>query len=664
MDADCVYYNLNQPEIPSKLTCSGIPSNTSLTLILEKFDEMLCGFVSNFGILVQDTNSIDMSISTAGNVYTISSNLKIDPSSTAPVSITSSGLKVDCCESCSSTTITINSTLHSITKETNFFATLQPQYFTKSDFINSLNFTDSTTVTGTALSYIKYSTLNPTGFNSFSTVGGTKSVPVYVCSRSILGATGYLLVDVLTKAGCFNSKMCGISSSRVNYSERFSQPYRQNFQINRPPIVRDTTYPSSLDKGILYFSDTVPYDAFTSNGGVIRKINLNTKEVVTISGVLTSGTNPNTLNYTLGNSVSYDYPSSICIDEDEINNDEPTLYFAVFKNNGQGGKIIRLVKETSSNCDERKNWRTYVIAGTGGSGNSPSVFGSTTNGTTAVFGALYGIKRWLDINGKPSFYCVDSTNATIKFIYFNGGDPNSSNSWRVTPVSADGTNPITLSGIATNINVDVVDTETRLIVMEDAIIKMYKWTGTSTPTASQCRNLSSVGWTTVTVVNNPAGTVDGTTSTGARVNQPSHIYKYTDSSTSDSYYIFGQEVPLAFQTQPNQSEYTVVRTIYEQTPTSFQFNTICQMPSYALANVGNTGNYTSGTVNGLSQGFFVDLKGNLYDFTLGGIRQWDYITQTCSVFAGGSSSGDTQLEYANLVIPLRMDTQYELSLSC
>lgn len=44
-----------------------------------------------------DTNSILTSVVLSGNNYQVSSNLKIDPTSTAPISITAQGLKVDCC---------------------------------------------------------------------------------------------------------------------------------------------------------------------------------------------------------------------------------------------------------------------------------------------------------------------------------------------------------------------------------------------------------------------------------------------------------------------------------------------------------------------------------------------------------------------------------------
>lgn len=44
-----------------------------------------------------NTNSINTTLTLLGSNYEISSNLRIDPSSTAPISITAQGLKVDCC---------------------------------------------------------------------------------------------------------------------------------------------------------------------------------------------------------------------------------------------------------------------------------------------------------------------------------------------------------------------------------------------------------------------------------------------------------------------------------------------------------------------------------------------------------------------------------------
>lgn len=42
-------------------------------------------------------SGIESFVSVSGNIYTISSKIKLDPSSTAPISLTANGLKVDCC---------------------------------------------------------------------------------------------------------------------------------------------------------------------------------------------------------------------------------------------------------------------------------------------------------------------------------------------------------------------------------------------------------------------------------------------------------------------------------------------------------------------------------------------------------------------------------------
>ncbi len=77
MDTDCVFYHLDDQSELSKLICTGIPSNTSLTTILEEFDKRLCGFIGTFGIIEEDTDTIDLTVSTVNNIYTIKADVKI-----------------------------------------------------------------------------------------------------------------------------------------------------------------------------------------------------------------------------------------------------------------------------------------------------------------------------------------------------------------------------------------------------------------------------------------------------------------------------------------------------------------------------------------------------------------------------------------------------------
>ena len=119
MDADCVFYHLDDPTQISKLLCTGIPSNTSLSIILEEFDKRLCGLTSSFGIIGQDTNTVDITVTNIGNIFTVKNDLKyvdsnsidfsdsalgftgelkIDPLSNLPVSIGPAGVLLNSCK--------------------------------------------------------------------------------------------------------------------------------------------------------------------------------------------------------------------------------------------------------------------------------------------------------------------------------------------------------------------------------------------------------------------------------------------------------------------------------------------------------------------------------------------------------------------------------------
>ena len=67
-----------------------------------------------------DTNSIDTTVTPSGANYIVSSSIIIDPASTAPISITADGLKVDCCApaAAANTPITINNVSPCITLST------------------------------------------------------------------------------------------------------------------------------------------------------------------------------------------------------------------------------------------------------------------------------------------------------------------------------------------------------------------------------------------------------------------------------------------------------------------------------------------------------------------------------------------------------------------
>lgn len=63
----------------------------------------------SLSVTSNDTSSFDSIVTLVGSTYNVGGNVRIDPSSTAPVSITSQGLKIDCCAT-GNTTITTTDT--------------------------------------------------------------------------------------------------------------------------------------------------------------------------------------------------------------------------------------------------------------------------------------------------------------------------------------------------------------------------------------------------------------------------------------------------------------------------------------------------------------------------------------------------------------------------
>lgn len=650
IDADCVYYHLNDPTEVSKLTCLGLPSNTPLTIILEKIDEMLCGFVGTFNIVGEDTNSIDTTVTSVGNIYTVKSDLRIDPTSTAPISITADGLKVDCCEKdCTGVSINLGFLFTSLSKETDFFTTLDPIYFTKSDFLISLNLADTSTLTGDTITYLKY-TLMPTGIDIKTATGSPISLGINNCGKNIINSTFPLVIELQTSQGCYGFKMCEVNTNKVDYSERFNYPYRVNFQINDIPIIPDNTTSTTSDRGILYFNDVKAANLGTSFGSVIRKINLNTREVRTISGVITGGAGVVTVNAAPGNLVGYDYISGPILDKEEISNGEPAIYAAVFGPNGKSC-IVRIIKEKDNECDERANWTTYVISGsTAALGDVPLAVGATSNALAARYNQLYGIKRWFDINGEPSFLAVDAGNAKIKLLYYGGsGSKNDGNNWLVNYFGL-----LISSGVDRNINVDDIFGGKKLIILTSGNIKFYDFT-VPTPSLTDIKTLANYVLVD-TIGNGTPSDVDGAVPGVARVSEPVFISKYTDFGSSDPYWIWGNGGPGIPVPDTTRS-----RLRYAQAPS----------PTSVASHIGantldfGTAGLVASDVSGFSQGFFYDLQNDLYDLTFGGFRKWNLSTPPydCEVFAGGFDGSATQTEWSGLN-QAYMDTQYEFEITC
>jgi hypothetical protein len=676
MDTDCVVYHLDNPDEISKLICTGIPSNTSLSIILEEFDKRLCGISSSFGVIGQDTNTIDITVTSLGNVYTIKNDLKfidsntidfsssssgftgsvrIDPASTIPYSIGPNGIKLDCCTNiCSNTIQSINTSLASVQKQNNFFSTLIPTYFTKSDYILSITLNSIINITNGVFSY-KKCTLIPFDTTVSYSQNGQIILNINSCAKDIINKQFYLLTESYTTNNCYEFIKCSVTTNKVNYSERFNWAYRFNPQMNNYPIFLDSNVYPGIDKGILYFNDVKAVNLGTSNGSVIRKINLNTNEVTTIAGIITTGAGAVTLNNVAGDVVAYDYLSGPSIDKNDISNGEPVIYCAAFGNGGSiGSTINKLIKEVTGNCDERKNWKNYVLAGnaTQPVGDNPATVGTTVSGSAARFAQCYGIKKWFTINGQPSFFIVDKANGKLKYLYYSGtGNVNSSVNWRVTYFGFN-----LLAGVSANINIDDdISGDKLLFSFGIGRIQCYKFSIT-TPSLSDVTNLANyvLQWQTGGVISeNNVGPLPL-----IGVTDVYYISKYVDYTSSSTYYLFGNNdgVPST------NSAYSILRKFE---PLGTNFYNVVNPSTTQLGTVSSTN--VLNTINGYSNGFFQDLQNTTYDLTVGGIRKWDFVTNplavTNSLEYGGSSSTSTATTWSGIQ-QTYMDTQYDFNITC
>jgi hypothetical protein len=676
MDADCVFYHLDQPDEISKLLCTGLPSNTSLSIILEEFDKKLCGVTSSFGIVGQDTNTVDITVTNVSNVFTIKNDVKvidsntidfstsssgltgtvkIDPASTLPYSIGPNGIKLDCCaDLCSNTIQSINTSLNSIQKQTAFFITLTPTYFTKSDYILSITLNSTVAITNGVFNY-KKCTLIPFDTTVSYSQNGQIILNINDCAKNIINKQFYLLTESYTTANCYEFTKCSITTNQVPYSERYNWAYRFNPQMNNYPITPDKNVYPAIDKGILYFNDVKALNFSTTNGSVIRKINLNTNEVATIAGVITSGAGAITLNNVPGDVVAYDYLSGPVLDKNDIVNDEPVIYCAAFGNGGSiGSTINKLVKELLGNCDERKNWKNYVLAGdaTQPVGDAPATVGTTVSGSAARFAQCYGIKKWFTINGQPSFFIIDKVNGKLKYLYYSGtGNINSSANWRVTYFGFN-----LLAGVSANINIDDdISGDKLLFSFGIGRIQCYKFSIT-TPSLSDVTNIANyvLQWQTGGVVSeNNVGPLPL-----IGVTDVYYISKYVDYTSSSAYYLFGNSSGL-----PAINTATSLLRKFE--PAGTNFYDVVNPSTIQLGTVSSTNVLT--TINGYSTGFFQDLQNTTYDLTVGGIRKWDFTTNplavTNSLVSGGGTGTSTATTWAGIQQSY-MDTQYEFKITC
>lgn len=648
MDSNCVFYHLNSPEEISNLTCLGIPSNTSLTIILEAIDTKLCELTGGITITPLDTNTIDTTIVHTGSNYTISSNVRIDPASTLPYSISSAGLKLDCCNNtCVGVTKAISYTINSINKVSNFYTTLNPNYFTLSDSILKVNFSDTSTLTGDTLSFVKY-TIFPLGVSIKTSLNQIMDVPINKCVKDLLNNKYQLIVEINTSKNCYEVIQCYISVEKVPYSERINWAYRWNPQINNLPIYSNQNIPNYLDKGNVYFNDVRFLNDTTSYGSVVRKLNLNTGQLTTIAGKIQTSGLIITQTDSPGDQVGYNILSGVCLDKNEITNNEPAIYVGDFGNyNVVGPCINRIIKETNDKCDERANWKNYVIAGSpfAVAGDVPSVAGTTVLGNVARFDQIYGIKKWFNVNGLPSFLITDAGNNKIKLLYCS--DPSLKNvsfGWSVTYFGL----TLNTAGVSRNINIDDYGNEKIIIMFTHGQIKVYRFSIIN-PSLSDLTNLAN--YTLLWQTGGGLGENDGVAAS-AQVTDPGYVSKYYDTTTLNYYYLFGNHNGIP----TNANNVSQLRKF----DINGNFSTLIGANTSPLGLTST--NFTTGQ-SGFSSGFVTDLQLGLYDLTVGGFRKWDIPNATNTLICGGSSNTSVQTTWVGITQQY-MDSQYQFSIQC
>lgn len=563
---------------------------------------------------------------------------------------------VDCTNvTCDQVTKVLSYTYTGITKALSYYNTLDPDYFTKSDLITQIGINDNSSVANDTLSYLKYSSLPllTQYILTSGTIGSTFNLATNICGDDLVGSTNEIWTEMLTSRNCFETSMCTLDATQVPYSERYTFPYRANFQINEPPITNTPGIDTSLDKGTLYFNDVLSASINTSDGGIIRKINLNTGELITLAGNIATGLTPVTYNNVWGDVVEYDFNSSVVLDKNEMVNGEPVIYFCTF-----GGVVCRLVRERNDQCDERANWKNYIIAGANAVGDFPTVtgLGGATTGTLARFANPFGIKKWYSVNGEPSFFVSDKDNTCLKFVYYVDGigGKNSSENWNVVNM-----NFTITSSLSENINVEDNPndpTEKRLIVFQNNRIMMVDYIGAGHTLAELTDPLSYSSYFTNVA---GLGVTDGN-GTVAQVYNPSWIARIGDISTA-YYYVFGQGASNPSVTPQTRMLRKIEEGAAPTGPADYTFSTL--IPSTGTNPDGYVGAFSTDAVVRYTQGIFVDLQGNYYDIGKGGIRLYDFgSSKIDSVLSGASSLANSTI--TTVIDSLPMDTQYQLTLNC
>lgn len=511
---------------------------------------------------------------------------------------------------------------------------LADNYFGKNQTISGVVYTDEATVTGGSVQLIRIVD-QALGNQAQLTTGASTDVtiPALMCAETLIDNPNNLKVNqnVFTECGCVFPNEYDIDISRVAYGERYNYGYRFNPQINEEPIVESV----ELIGGVFYsiqeviFADSYYNSSSGSDGSVIRSLKVKTDpsgnssfhEVRTLIGNKKTGASPVTYNNVWGDICELDYASSICLDESEIVNGYPVMYFGTF-----GGALCRAVRERDNQCDERANWKVYVIQG--GSGGSE----------------IYGVKKWkVDENGNLTFLYVDAGASLVKILlYDNVGTKNSATNWSSVSL-------FSTAGSSENINIF----NNNIYLLTQNNIKCYPYSGASTQSA-----LATASNYTTGSHNLASGTVviPNTYTDGkgnlATIDEPNSLWKI-----GNKYYFSN-----ARQGSATRGSYIRYFTIDVEGPTRPDDYTF-----YTEIPVNSNSSLIGGPwVTGVSSAFSGETFGMCYVKDLGwlsiyqyGFRVFDFTAKTAVVFTGQSISGGALDSSTDKII----DTQYKYEIS-
>ena len=598
-------------------------------------------------ILIQDTYTIHLNWDING---ALEADAIIDPASTIPYSIGPNGIKIDCCDPtqiCEDVEYAIDYSFGDVSKIGSFYNTSQADYFTKSQYLTTVELTGNTIMTGAGLSFIKYNNYLTNTVALKNTLIGTFDFPLNICAQSIVGKSSQMTVEMGTTPYCKFFKTCDFSVERVPHSERFFNLSLFNPQMEQEPIFNN----------VLYFIENANNN--TSVASYIRRWDIITNEVTTISGnVFNTG---ETINNSFGNSVEYLGLNSIVIDPTDLYINEPCIYAVTIT-----GCVLRILKNNSNLCDERGNWITYIIAG------SHNANGLTDGaGDIAEFHTSSDIKQLGVYNNAPILLIADKGGATaLRMVYFNGGNRNAASDWIVKTLPSD-VEPIgnVVDGIAysganyATINVDRTTNEifTAYANLGTTFIFITKFLGDPNDPNDY---MNSTLYSNIYALK--SATASGST-LGAGVNGNS---AFAENIMFINKIMIGgipTYVYCEFGGGPGPNTASIYMNGFVKNipipvdPSSFTYSQIVDDNTGGSA--GNIGAFSS-TCYACCTGIFPLNNGNIVDYGPGGFRLWDFIgEEIVSVLVGEVDNTYNQTELA-LPNGNFTDTQYKFNLEC